>query len=104
MGNNGSRWVFMGVLGCRDMKPQQNEVIRDKHDQTGHILRPYDRRNFPKRHVCEDNVQKRSNAYKYSMLCLDGRSRMWEYEGTGAWGGKRVKRCEQDVFDSKFEV
>ena len=59
MGNNGNRCVFMGVLGCRDMKSQQNEVIRDKNGQTGHILRPYDRRNFPKRHVFEHSGRMR---------------------------------------------
>ena len=35
---NGCRWVCMGVLGYRDMKSQQNEVIRDKNGQKGHVL------------------------------------------------------------------
>ena len=32
---NRCRWVYTGVLGCRDTKLQQNEGMRDKIGQTG---------------------------------------------------------------------
>ena len=40
MGTNGCRWGFVGAMGCRDTKSQQNEVIGDKNGKNDMFCEP----------------------------------------------------------------
>ena len=49
---NRCRWVYMGVLGCRDTKLQQKEGMRDKIGQTGSDCDRMAGEISQNRHVC----------------------------------------------------